>query len=95
MPVKSSKMNIQGGPKKRGHKNTTGRFLGKFSVKWLLKIPPHFAYVATLPCETLMPAEQVINNRLQGNVATHLRYGEVFNNQIKKGLLLSLQVNFF
>jgi len=32
----------------------TGRFLGKFAVKWILKIPPHLAYVATLPCETLM-----------------------------------------
>ena len=30
------------------------RFLGKFAVKWLLKIPPNLAYVATLPCETLM-----------------------------------------
>jgi len=32
----------------------TERFLGKFAVKWILKIPPHLAYVATLPCETLM-----------------------------------------
>jgi len=32
----------------------TGRFLGKFAVKSLLEIPLHFAYVATLPCETLM-----------------------------------------
>ena len=31
-----------------------GRFLGKFSVKWLLTIPPLLAYIATLPCETLM-----------------------------------------
>jgi len=23
-------------------------------VNWLLQIPPHLAYVATLPCETLM-----------------------------------------
>jgi len=35
-------------------KKFTGRFLGKFAVKWILKIPPHLAYVATLPCETLM-----------------------------------------
>jgi len=34
----------------------TGRFLGKFVVKWILKIPLHLAYVATLPCETLMSA---------------------------------------
>ena len=25
---------------------------GKFAVKWLLKIAQHFAYVATLPCES-------------------------------------------
>jgi len=51
------------GQKKQGHmtiilsnfnrfKKSTGRFLGKFAVKWTLKIPPHLAYVATLPCET-------------------------------------------
>jgi len=28
-------------------------------------------------------------------LATYLRFGEVVNNQIKKGLLLSLSVNFF
>jgi len=33
-----------------------GRFLGKFAVKWILKISLHLAYVATLPCETLMSA---------------------------------------
>ena len=32
----------------------TGRFLGTFEVQWLLTIPPHLAYVATLPCELLM-----------------------------------------
>jgi len=37
----------------------TERFLGKFAVKWVLKIPPHLAYVATLPCETLMSAKQL------------------------------------
>jgi len=31
----------------------TGIFLNKFAVKWLLKIPLYFAYVATLPCETV------------------------------------------
>ena len=60
------------------------------AVKWILKIPPHLAYVATLLCETLMSAEQAINDKLQGSVATCLRYGGVVNNQIKKGLLLSL-----
>jgi len=68
----------------------TGRFLGKFVVKWVLKIPPHFAYVATLPCETLISPKQAINDKLQGSIAAYLRRGGVVNNQIKKGLLLSL-----
>jgi len=71
----------------RFKKKFTERFLGKFTVKWVFKIPPHLVYVATLPCETLMPAKQAINDKLQGSVATHLRCGEVFNNQIKKGYL--------
>ena len=95
---------LQSGPKKLGHRfvtillsnlnrlktTFTGRFLGKFAVKWILKIPSHLAYVATLPCETLMSAKQATNDELQGSAATHSRCGEVFNNQIKKGLLLSL-----
>ena len=28
-------------------------FSWKFAMKWLLKIPPHLAYVATLPCENI------------------------------------------
>jgi len=36
----------------------TGRFLGKFVDKWILKIPLHLAYVATLPCETLVSANK-------------------------------------
>jgi len=68
----------------------SGRFLGKFAVKWIFKIPSHLAYVAALPCETSMSAKQAINDKLQGSVATYLRCGKVFNNQIKKGLLPSL-----
>jgi len=49
----------------------TGRFLGKFVVNRILKISPHLAYVATLPCETLISAKQAINNKLQGSVATY------------------------
>jgi len=37
-----------------------GRFIGKFVVKWILKIPPHLAFVATLRCETLMSAKQAV-----------------------------------
>jgi len=73
-------------------KKITGRFPGKFVVRWILKIPPHLAYVGTLPWETLMSTKQAISNKLEGNVAAYWRYGGVVNNQIKKGLLLSLRV---
>ena len=90
--------------KKRSHKITTiilsylsrikkictGRFFDKFAVKWMLKIPPYLAYVATLPCETLMSAKQATNDKLQGSVAAYLRCCGVVNNQINKGLLLSV-----
>jgi len=46
-------------------------FLGKFEGKWILKILSHLAYVATLPCETLMSAKQAINYKLQGSVGTY------------------------
>jgi len=41
-----------------------------------------------------MSAKQAINDKLQGNVATYLKRacGGVVNNQIKKGLLLSVWV---
>ena len=38
--------------------------------------------------------KQAINNTLQASVATYLRCGGFFDNQIKRGLLLSLSVNF-
>ena len=41
-----------------------------------------------------MSAKQVINDKLQGSVATCLRCGGFVNNQIRKGLLLSLSVKF-
>jgi len=68
---------IQRGPKKWGHrlmtiilsslnrfkkKIFTGKFLGKFVVKWILALPLH---LARLPCETSMSAKQVINDKLQ------------------------------
>ena len=64
------------------------------SVKGISKIPPHLAYVATLPCETLVSANQAINDKLQGSVATYLRCCGVVNNQIKTGLLLSSRIIF-
>jgi len=54
----------------RFKKKFTGRLLSKFAVKWILKIPPHLAYIATLPCETLASAKEAINGKLQGSVAT-------------------------
>jgi len=55
-------------PKLNRFKNVlTERFLGKFAVKCVIKIPPHLAYVATIPCETLMSAKQALNDKLQGN----------------------------
>jgi len=41
-----------------------------------------------------MSAKQAINDKLQGSVATYLRYGGVVNNKIKKRLLLSLWLKF-
>jgi len=102
--VIACRTDLQGGPKKLGHRLMTtilsnlnrftifvaGRFLSKFALKWILKIQPHLSYVGTLPFETLMSAKQAINDLLQGSVATYLRYAGVVNNQIRKGLLLSL-----
>jgi len=53
---------------------------------------PCIAYVAIglLPCETLMPVKQAINDKLQGSVATYITCGVVVNNLIKEGSLLSL-----
>ena len=51
--------------------NLFNDFLDKFAVKCILKSTPHLAYVATLPCETLMSAKQAINDKLQGSAATY------------------------
>ena len=55
----------------RFKKKFTRRFLGEFVVNRVLKIPSHPAYVATLPCETLMSAKLSSNDKLQGSVATY------------------------
>jgi len=54
----------------------------------------------TAPCTCChigltLSAKQAINDKLQGSVATYLRCDGVVNNQIKKGSLLNLRVNFF
>jgi len=56
-------------------KKFTGRFLAKFALELISKIPPHLAYVATLPCETLMSAKQAINDKLQGIVIFKVWWG--------------------
>jgi len=72
-------------------KNFTGRFLGKFAVKRVLKIPP----APCICCYTTLWNINVsktrhYNDKLQGSVAAHLRSGGVVNNQIEKDLLLSV-----
>jgi len=62
----------------------TRRFLDKFAANWISKIPPHLAYVSTLPCETFLMSAKQTNDKLQGIVSTYLRCGGVVNNQIKK-----------
>jgi len=42
-----------------------------------------------------MSAKEAINNKLHGSIATYLKSGGFVNNQIKKGLLLSVSENFF
>jgi len=42
-----------------------------------------------------MSAKQAINDKLQGSVAAYSMYGGIVNNQIKRGLLLSVRVKFF
>jgi len=69
-----------------------------------VQTPRHLICVATatLPCETSVSENErqsetnaVINDKLQCTVVTYLKFGEIFNNEIKNGLLLSLPVNFF
>jgi len=47
-------------------------------------VPPHFAYVATLPCETLTSAKQTLEDKLQGSVATYLRCSRVVITKLRK-----------
>ena len=47
-------------------------------------MPPHLAYVATLPCEISVSPKQAINDKLQGSVATYFRCCGVVNNQINR-----------
>ena len=46
---------------------------------WLFTTPPHFKYVATLPCNLLLMACFADINVSQGSVATCARCGGIFN----------------
>jgi len=89
--------------KKRGHKfmsiilSSLNRFSKYFhcKIQWYIcsklvikNPPPPFL---SLRCQTTFETLMSENNNLQGSIATYLRCGGVVNNQIKKGLLLSLQ----
>ena len=91
----------RGGPKKRGHrlmtiilsnlnrlKILTVRFHGKFADKRILKLPSYLACVAKH--KNIHVSKKIINDKLQGSIATYLKCGGIVNNQRKKGLLLSL-----
>jgi len=58
-------------------------------------MPPHLAYVATLPRETLMSAKQVINDKLQGSIATSLRCGGLLITNLGKVYCWVCQWIFF
>ena len=96
---------VQGGPKKLGHgimtiilsnhnrlKKFTGKFLGKFVVKWILILPLHLEYVATLPCNLSLMACFVDTNVSQGSVATYARCGGIFNIHVTTNLSRNLPV---
>jgi len=97
---------LQGGPKtipqthvlilsnlNRFSKFFAKTIFSKFAVKYLLKIPLKSALCCQV-CHTTLWNNNVTKqaNRLQGCVATFLKCGGVVNNQINKGLLLSLPV---
>ena len=70
-----SRTSLHDAAKKFSTKISLEDLLGKFAVKWILKIPPHLANVATLPkaCKTLMSAKQALNDKLQGSAAAHFK----------------------
>jgi len=72
----------------------TGRLFSKFA-----KIPLNLIRVTTLPSKAVMsenkrqsPTNAVVDDKLQGSVATYLRCGGIINNHIKKDLLPNLPV---
>ena len=64
----------------------TPRFLDKLAVRWSSKILPLLAYVATLPCKTLMSENKrlTINYKAVYSYIFKVAYVGVVNNQVKK-----------
>ena len=76
----------------------TVRYSSDFAAKHLLKTPPHLICVATPACETLMSEnERHLQTKVVINeITTYSSYiFKVANNQIQKGLLLSLPLKNF
>jgi len=61
---------------------------------WLLTTPPHFKYVATLPCNLSSMACFADVNVSQGSVATYARCDGIFNIHLTANLPSNLPVNF-
>jgi len=76
------------------HNSFSGWFSSKFAVK-VIKNPTTYCISCHTTLWNISVRKQAVNDILQGSVATYLRCGEIVNNQIKRGLLLSLPVNFF
>jgi len=54
----------------------TGKFTSKFEVKWLLKTPPHLAYVAAhIILWNTDVRKQALNDKLQGSVVFKVWWG--------------------
>ena len=60
-------------------KNFTHRLSNKPFFVWLLTIPPHLKYAATLPYDLSLKTCFADINVSQGNVATIARCGGIFN----------------
>jgi len=79
----------------RFKKNFTDRLSNKPFLIWLLTTPPHFKYVATLPCNlSLMDCFDDIDVS-QGSVATYVGCGGIFTIHLNINLPRNLPVKIF
>jgi len=74
------------------NENFTDRLSNKPLLIWLLTIPPHLKYVATLPCNLLIIAFYITVP--QGSVASYARYGGIFNSHFTANLLQNTSEKF-